>query len=131
MFLASTSVKIAIVAVCVTMASGCQGKTNMSQYTKDKIRSAEARAGEDGKVILEVRPMLESAFFLSGAVLEDDKDRIAVSLVRCRISKECKVDFAAKVTPGGDNPYIMTIDTGNKPLDLVFEGEEDQRVFTP
>lgn len=102
----------------------------MTSYTPDTIRSIEASA-ESGALVISVKPMLESAFYLAGANVSEANGRIELRLVRCRISSNCPVDTKAETTPGGDNPFVMSLDSTDKPVDVVFEAGDKQEIYTP
>ncbi|MBM7068441.1 hypothetical protein [Actibacterium sp. 188UL27-1] len=103
----------------------------MDIYQKDQLDLVEATMADDGVIRISVMPLMESAHYLAGAMLDSDDGRQRVQLVRCGVSEECAVDVKAEVTQGTPDPYTLTLPDASQPVDLVYADGTSTTIFSP
>lgn len=103
----------------------------MSTYSEDQIEHIELAGIENDKVMLDVQPMMESAHYLAGARIERTGGRRQLSLVRCAVGSECAVDAAATVEAGTADPYRLTLEGTETPVDVIFPNGTTRALYEP
>jgi uncharacterized protein involved in tolerance to divalent cations len=92
---------------------------SMEYYQEDQIFELNSKGGENGKISINVRPELETLYFLSGAVVEEKNDHCVIKLVKCRLRTTCDVDYKAEPVEDDAGLYVLEIEKTNK--DYVFD----------
>jgi hypothetical protein len=114
--------------------TACKEVHSMSAmlYAEDQIEFVTASVPEGSSgVTVEVKPMMETAFFLAGAKLEETGGRIRLQLVRCNLGRECKVDVPGVYNPGTPDPVKLVLESADKPVDIVFGDGGEREVYAP
>ena len=103
----------------------------MDIYKKDQIENIEISAGAENTVTIDVRPILETVYYLSGACVKDVDGRLRINLIRCSIGSQCEVDVPATVDAGAPNPYSMTLENRDMPIDIEFKDGSVRGLYEP
>jgi hypothetical protein len=121
-----------VAAVLMLVAAGsCQGDEGMKVYKSEQMNEIEVAQVSDAGVLLRLDPMLESAYYLAGAVVTDTAEAVELSLIRCRIGETCPVDIAATTHPGTPDPYALTVPQTGKPIVVVYGDDSRATVWSP
>lgn len=120
-----------VVVALLVSGGACQGDQTMNTYSEDQIERIEIVDTSNGEVAIDIQPMLESAHFLAGARIEQAEGRRRLTLVRCAIGSDCDVDAPAIIEAGTPDPYRVTLEGTEMPIDIVFADGTSRNVYEP
>lgn len=120
-----------IVAVSLLAGGSCVGENALNSYSSNEIRQLELADSTPETLSIAVRPMLETAFFLAGANVEEVDGQIVLTLVRCKLNNTCDVSAAAEFEPGTNKPHTIRIANPGKPVSVQFDDGVQRVVYTP
>lgn len=101
--------------------AGCE-RQDMNIYKSNQIDALNVRQSDNG-VEIAVRPMLETAYYLAGAVVTRNGETARLRLVRCGLKKDCAVDAPA-VPVAGDATMQKIMIAGASMVEIAFADGE-------
>lgn len=118
----------ALVLSLLAGVAACKDTDEMDIYKQDQITDISAQA-EGGAVIITVRPLMETAHYLAGAMLEAGDAGRVVRLVRCRLKGACPTDVPAEAQQGMIS--TITVPDDGAPLSVAYDDGATVEIYRP